>query len=241
MNILIVEDFESLSKLAAGMIQDQIKSNPNSVLGLATGQTPTGVYQELIRLHKEEGLDFSSVTTFNLDEYIGLDSEHPNSYSYYMRKVLFEHININIENTFIPNGIAADIEESCKAYDQLIKDKDGIDIQILGIGENGHIAFNEPSDKLNLKTSIVKLADTTIKSNSKFFNSIDQIPRSAISMGLGNIMEAKKIILLANGKNKSQIIKKLIKAEHISTQIPASILLLHPDFTLIISKEAYEG
>lgn len=241
MRVIVKKDYESISKEAANIIKDEMVKNPNIVLGLATGSTPVGMYQELIRFHKEEGLDFSNVTTFNLDEYVGIDDDHPNSYHYFMKDVLFDHININMENTFVPDGKAEDPESYCREYDRLIEEKGGIDIQILGIGENGHIAFNEPDKKLNVGTSIVDLTQSTIEANSRFFDSIDEVPKTAITMGIGSIMKAKKIILLANGKKKAKVIKELLKGEKITTDLPASMLLLHPDVTVIVDEEVYNG
>ena len=240
MKVLIEKDYKTISEIAARMIRDEIEQKPDLTLGLATGSTPTGLYEELIRLHKEEALDFSNITTFNLDEYVGLPSNHPNSYTYHMRNVLFNHINIKLENTFIPDGKSENLDKACTSYDEMIRDKGGIDLQILGIGENGHIAFNEPSDQLNISTSIVALDDSTIKANSRFFNSVEEIPKTAITMGIGSIMAARKIIIMANGKQKAPIVKKLLEAKHISTHIPASILLLHPNVTFILTEDAYE-
>ncbi|QQY78882.1 glucosamine-6-phosphate deaminase [Keratinibaculum paraultunense] len=241
MKVIVKDDYEKMSKEAANMIKEEINKKPNIVLGLATGSTPVGMYKELIRMHKEEGLDFSKVTTFNLDEYVGLDENHPNSYHYFMKDIFFNHVNINMDNTFIPNGKAEDLERHCKEYDKLIEKKGGIDVQILGIGENGHIAFNEPDKELNVGTSVVNLTQSTIEANSRFFDSIDEVPTKAISMGIGTIMKAKKIILLANGKRKSEVIKKLLKGDKITTYLPASMLLLHSDVTVIVDKEAYNG
>jgi glucosamine-6-phosphate deaminase len=239
MKLFVEKDYSAMSKLAANMVKDAIEENPNTILGLATGSTPEGMYKELIRLYKEEGLDFSNVTTFNLDEYVGIDEDHPNSYHYFMKNLLFDHINIDMKNTFVPNGKAEDPKNYCKQYDKLIEEKGGIDLQILGIGANGHIAFNEPDEELNLGTGIVKLTESTIEANSRFFDSIDEVPKTAISMGIGSIMKAKKIILLANGKNKAKVIKKLLKADKITTKLPASLLLLHHDVTVIVDEEAY--
>ena len=241
MKIIVEKNYEDLSKAAANLIKEEMERNPKLVLGLATGSTPEGMYRELIRLHKEEGLDFSNITTLNLDEYVGIEEEHPNSYHYFMRDTFFNHININLDNTFIPNGKTENPEEYCKEYDKLIEEKGGIDLQILGIGENGHIAFNEPDEELNIGTSIVKLTESTIEANARFFDNIEDVPKTAISMGIGSIMKAKKIILLANGKKKANVIKELLNAEKISTKLPASILLLHPDITIILDEEAYRG
>ncbi len=241
MELIIKKDYDGLSKAAAKIVSEEIENKPNIVLGLATGSTPVGLYKELIKLHKEDGLDFSKVITFNLDEYVGIDNEHPNSYHYFMKDILFDHINIDLENTFIPDGQAESPEKHCKEYDELIEKKGGIDLQILGIGENGHIAFNEPDRKLNLNTSIVKLTGSTIQANSRFFDSIEEVPKTAITMGIGSIMKAKKIILLANGNKKANIIKELLKADKITTELPASMLLLHPNLTIILDEEAYMG
>lgn len=241
LKVIIEKDYDSMSKKAAEIFIQAIKEKPNIVLGLATGSTPIGLYRELIRVHKEEGLDFSRVTTFNLDEYLGLSSHHPNSYGYFMKEQLFDHINISRENTHIPDGMAENPEEYCKKYDKMIDDLGGIDIQLLGVGENGHIAFNEPDDSLSIGTSIVKLAEKTIEANSRFFESKDQVPREAISMGIGSILKAKKIVLLANGKKKAEVVKKLLTTDRVSTKFPASFLLLHPDVTIIVDEEAYKG
>ncbi|NLX62950.1 MAG: glucosamine-6-phosphate deaminase [Tissierellia bacterium] len=239
MKIIVKKDYDSMSKEAAGIVRKEIEKKKDIVLGLATGSTPIGMYKELIRMHKEEGLDFSHVVSFNLDEYIGIDYDNPNSYHYYMKENLFDHINILKENTFIPDGNSDDLEESCRIYDKLIEEKGGIDLQILGIGANGHIGFNEPAEELNYGTSVVDLDDRTIKDNARFFNSIDEVPKKAITMGIGTIMKAKKIILMANGKNKAEAISKLIKGKKITTKLPATLLLLHPDVTVIVDEEAY--
>lgn len=241
MKLFVEKDYEKLSKVAANIVKEEMSKKPNMVLGLATGSTPEGMYRELIRMHKEDGLDFSNVITFNLDEYVGIDVEHPNSYHYFMKNILFNHINIDLKNTYIPDGKANDLEKYCEEYDELIQEKGGIDLQILGIGENGHIAFNEPDDTLNVGTSVVDLTQSTIEANSRFFDSIDEVPKTAITMGIGTIMKAKKIILLVNGKKKAKVIKELLREDKITTQLPASMLLLHPDVTVIIDEEAYRG
>lgn len=241
MKLIIKENYEEMSLLAADIVKNEIIKNPNLVLGLPTGSTPKGMYRELIRCHKEEDFDLSSVTTFNLDEYVGIGKEHPSSYNYFMCKYFFNEVNIKKENIFIPNGKSEDLESHCKEYDELIEGKGGIDLQILGIGENGHIAFNEPDEGLNITTSVVGLTDLTIESNSRFFDSMDEMPRTAITMGMGSIMKARKILLLANGKRKTEIMRNLIESNTISTRLPASILLLHPDLTIIMDEEAYKG
>lgn len=238
MKIIVEKDYDTLSKKAAKIISEEINKKPDIILGLATGSTPVGTYEELIRMHREENLDFSKVITFNLDEYIGLSPDHPNSYHVYMNDNFFKHINIKENNTYIPDGEAENVDEYCKAYDEKIQKLGGIDLQILGIGENGHIAFNEPAEKLTLGTHVTGLTESTIKANSRFFDSINEVPKTAITMGLGSIMKAKKIILLASGKNKASVIKELLKEEYITTAIPATFLLLHPDVTVILDEEA---
>ncbi len=241
MKVLVEKDYDSMSKSAGGMIIEEIKRKPNIVLGLATGSTPIGMYKELIKEYKEDRVDFSKVKTFNLDEYVGLSSEHPNSYRYFMNNELFNHININKENTHIPNGKAENLERYCKQYDKAIDEAGGIDIQILGIGENGHIAFNEPDEALSVGTSIVNLTENTIEVNSRFFDSMEEVPKTAITMGIGSILKAKKIILLASGEKKGPVIKRLLNDNRITTQLPASFLLLHPDVTIIVDEAAYNG
>lgn len=228
-----------MSRTAGSLIGKEIRKNPNLILGLATGSTPIGTYKELIRMHKEENLDFSKVISFNLDEYIGLEGIDQNSYRYFMDKELFNDINIKSENTNVPSGVADDMEKYCELYDTMIDEVGGIDLQVLGIGVNGHIAFNEPADSLSMGSFIVNLTNETISANSRFFDSIDEVPKRAISMGIGNIQKAKKIVLLANGKRKAEIIKKILEDETITTQIPASLLLLHQDVTLIVDEDAY--
>lgn len=239
MKVIVVKDYESMSKKAADIFIEGIKNKPDIVLGLATGSTPIGMYKELIRAHKEEELDFSKVTTFNLDEYVGLSNDHPSSYGYFMDNELFNHINIQRENTHLPDGKAVDPQAYCKIYDELIEEAGGIDIQILGVGENGHIAFIEPDKSLSVGTSVVKLTDNTIEVNSRFFDSMEEVPKTAITMGMGSILKAKKIVFLANGKRKTPVIKRLLSEHRVDTMFPVSFLHLHPDVTIIVDEEAY--
>lgn len=234
MNILICKDYEELSSLAAELLAEEIEKKPNLTLGLATGGTPVGLYKNLIKKHKENNLDFSNVKTFNLDEYLGLEKSDEQSYHYFMRKNLFDHINIKTENTNIPNGTPNDIELECQNYDDLINSS-GIDIQILGIGENSHIAFNEPSNTFKNGTSLVNLTESTIQANARFFDSIEDVPTKALSMGIGSIFKAKKIILLASGENKAQAIYDTIFGD-IDPKKPSSILKLHPDVVLVLDE-----
>lgn len=238
MKLIKASDYDELSKIAALLIKEELDNKPALNLGLATGGTPIGTYEELIRLNGEGQIDFSLVKTFNLDEYVGLDAKHPSSYSYYMDNLLFKHINIKKENTHIPSGDAADLQEECRAYDELIESMGGIDLQILGIGTNGHIAFNEPADRLSIGTSVVDLTPSTIMDNSRYFDSIDLVPTTAISMGIGSILKAKKIILLISGQSKRNVLKKLMEIDYLSSQLPASFLLLHDNVILVADMEA---
>lgn len=236
-DISIVKDYDKMSKRAARIIADAIRNKPNLVLGLATGGTPVGCYQELIRMHKEEGLDFSRVITFNLDEYIGLPPTHPQSYRYFMDENLFRHVNIKIENTYVPDGLSADLQRTCKEFEELIKRAGGIDLQLLGIGANGHIAFNEPGSSFDSRTMVVNLSKRTIKDNARFFKSIEEVPRQALSMGMETIMEVRKIILLASGVGKAEAVAKSVEGP-ITTDVPASILQRHPNCIFILDEEA---
>lgn len=239
MKLFVEKNYDDLSQRASKILIEGIMKKKDIVLGLATGSTPIGTYRKLIKAHVEDGLDFSNVISFNLDEYVGLDGNHPSSYRYFMDEELFNHINIEKSNTFVPDGKADNLDEYCKDYDRLIEECGGVDIQVLGIGTNGHIAFIEPAEELSTCTSIVKLNESTINDNSRFFNSIDEVPKTAISMGICSILKAKKIILLANGKNKANAMAKILNNDTINTQIPASLLRLHPDVTIIVDEEAY--
>ena len=237
MRLMITESYEELSKAAAEEFAKVIKEKPNAVLGLATGGSPVGMYKELIKMYEKNELDFSKVTTVNLDEYIGLNPEHNQSYRHFMNENLFNHININIANTFVPNGLADNLEVECKEYDKKIMEVGGIDIQLLGVGNNGHIAFNEPDEQLSAGTHVISLTENTIEANSRFFENINDVPKKAITMGLGGIMKAKKIILIASGESKAEAIKGLFSGK-ITTDNPASMLQMHRDVTVIVDKEA---
>ncbi|MCG0274940.1 MAG: glucosamine-6-phosphate deaminase [Thermosediminibacteraceae bacterium] len=238
MKIMIAGDYQEMSSIAANIIAEEIKKKPDLVLGLATGSTPLGTYRELVRMYKEGKLDFSRVITFNLDEYYGLSPTDPRSYHYYMYTNFFNHVNIKPENIHIPDGMAKDVEEECRRYDEQIQKAGGIDLQLLGIGVNGHIGFNEPGDELLTNTHLTNLAPDTIKANARFFESIDEVPRKAITVGLGTIMKARKIILLASGREKAKIMAELLDEDAVSTKVPASFLLLHRDVTVLMDKEA---
>lgn len=237
MNIIKVKNYKELSMQAAGIVAAQISRKKNTVLGLPTGQTPLGMYQELLKRFRKGEIDFSQVITFNLDEYYGLSPEHPQSYNYYMWQTFFNNINIKKENVFIPDGVTKDVQKECRYYESLIEKKGGIDLQFLGIGDNGHIGFNEPAIALNSKTHLVNLSQATIEANSRFFNDIEDVPRKALTMGMGTIMKAKQIILLASGMKKAPAIAKTINGK-VSTEVPASLLQLHRDVTIIVDKDA---
>lgn len=237
MRILVVNDYNEMKNKAANIIASQMVLKPNSVLGLATGSTPLGTYEELVRLYKIGIISFSEITSFNLDEYYGLSKNNNQSYNYYMYMNLFNHVDIDEDNVHIPDGMCENIERECADYERKIKESGGIDLQLLGIGRNGHIGFNEPSDSFQLNTHLVQLDKDTIEANSRFFASIDEVPTRAISMGIGSILRAKKIVLLASGGEKADAIYDTVKGP-ITPKVPASILQLHPDVVIIADKEA---
>lgn len=237
MNIVTVKDYTALSEKAARFVADRVNGKKELVLGLPTGSTPEGMYAKLVKLYREQKVDFSEVVSFNLDEYCGLRSDHPQSYHYYMNRNFFDHVNISEENRHIPIHSEYYEDESCSRYDQLIDRAGGIDLQVLGIGTNGHIAFNEPADYLIGGTHLVQLSEKTIEANSRFFNSRAEVPRRAITMGMATIMHAAEILLLAAGKNKARAIEKACSGV-ITTQLPASLLQLHNNCTLLLDREA---
>lgn len=236
MNIVVVNNFDRMSEEVAKIIRGQIVSKPDSVLGLATGSSPLQVYSLLGEYHAR-GLDFSQLTTFNLDEYVGLAPNHNQSYRYYMQENLFSKVNVDKAKTFIPNGVAEDLEEECVRYEALIKQAGGIDLQILGIGTNAHIGFNEPGTEFDTITQVVDLAPSTIADNSRFFESSDDVPTKAISMGIKSIMKAKNIVLMANGGSKADAIAAAVKGP-VTTAVPASVLQLHPSVTFVVDQAA---
>lgn len=237
MEVIVKENYEEMSKLAAEIIAEVVRKKPNAVLGLATGSTPAGTYKELIRLYKKEGLDFSKVKTFNLDEYVGLRPDHDQSYRYFMNENLFNHINIKPKNTHVPDGMAKDIEAHCQWYEEEIKKAGGLDVQLLGIGGNGHIAFNEPGSSLGSRTRAKTLDEKTRQDNARFFKSIDEVPKYALTMGIGTIMEARCLILLANKENKADAIAKTVEGP-ITAMVPATIVQLHPKAIIIVDRAA---
>lgn len=239
MKLIHTKDYAEMCKHASRLFAAQITLNPNTVLGLATGSTPVGMYAELVQMYKEGRLDFSQVKTVNLDEYVGISGENDQSYRYFMNHQLFDHVNICKENTYVPNGLAENISEECTRYEALLQDLGGVDMQLLGIGINGHIGFNEPCDHFPEFTSMVNLTESTIQANARFFQSMDEVPKTAVSMGIGTIMKAKKIVLVANGENKAQIIYDTVYGP-ITPKVPASVLRLHPDVTIFVDDAAYQ-
>lgn len=242
MRVLIAKNYERVSREAAQIVYELVRRKPNCVLGLATGSTPLGLYKEMIRMHKEDGLDFSSVKTFNLDEYYGLSPEHPQSYRFFMNENLFNGINIKLENTKVPDGSVKieEVEQCCRRYEELIKQAGGIDLQVLGIGGDGHIAFNEPGSSLGSRTRLVALSEKTIDDNSRFFNSSADVPRFALSMGVGTILEAKEIVFLATGEKKAGVVAKALEGP-VTSMITASALQLHPRVTAILDEDASDS
>ena len=235
MNFIKVDSYEKLSQMAADIIANVIKSKKNAVLGLATGSSPLGTYANLIEKYNKGELDFKDVTSVNLDEYVGLDGTNDQSYRYFMDNNLFKHVNIDMNKTFVPNGCAKDIASEGLAYDKMIEELGGTDIQLLGIGLDGHIGFNEPDEYFTKETHLVNLDESTIEANSRFFASKDDVPKQAITMGMYSIMQAKKVLLIANGKAKKDIIEKAFFGK-ITPWVPASILQLHNDVTVIYSE-----
>lgn len=235
MKYITVNTYEELSNKAADLIAAQILVKPNCVLGLATGSSPVGTYKRLIADNQAGRIDFSTVTSVNLDEYVGLDGSNDQSYRYFMNHNLFDHVNIDKSKTFVPSGLAADLKAEGEAYDAMIKELGGIDLQLLGIGLDGHIGFNEPDAYFTAATHEVKLDESTIKANARFFANEDEVPKTAITMGMLSIMQAKKVLLIANGAAKKEIVEKAFFGP-IDPQVPASILQLHPDATVIFSE-----
>lgn len=237
MEVIITKTAEEAAVLAADMMERKLMSKPNCVLGLATGSTPLGLYKELVRRHREKGLDFSKVTTFNLDEYLGLAPSHPQSYRYFMDENLFKHINVPTSSIHVPYGHADSVLDFCAWYESEMARCGGIDIQILGIGGDGHIAFNEPGSSLGSRTRLKTLTEQTIRDNARFFNSMDEVPRFAITMGVGTILEARQIIMLAFGSSKAGIIAEAIEGP-ITSQVTASALQLHRDVVVLVDEAA---
>ena len=235
--IVVCANASEASLATAQLISDAVAANPKTVLGLATGGTPVGAYRELVRQHKEEGLDFSQACSFNLDEYIGLGPDHPQSFRYFMQSQLFDLINIDPNATHVPNGLVSDIAAHAQQYEEQIRESGGIDLQLLGIGNNGHIAFNEPGSAIDSRTREVDLTPDTIDANARFFDSIDDVPKRAITMGIGTICEAARIVLMATGQAKSSAIQAAIEGPR-DLSNPASLLQGHSDLTFVLDQAA---
>lgn len=232
MIICKAKNYQDMSRKAANIIFAQIIMKPDSVLGLATGSTPIGTYQQLVEWYNRGDLDFSRVTSINLDEYKGLSPENNQSYRYFMNTNLFDHVNIDKSRTFVPDGMEADTEKACREYNQIIADCGGIDLQLLGLGHNGHIGFNEPGSAFEKETHCVDLAESTIEANKRFFESDDLVPRQAYTMGIKSIMQARKILVVVSGADKAAILKEILHGP-ITPAVPASILQLHNDVTIV--------
>ncbi len=237
MRVIVCDNYEEMSKKAAAIVAGQVALKPDCVLGLATGSTPIGLYDFLVEKYEKGEIDFSEVTSVNLDEYYPLSPENDQSYRYFMNKNLFDRINIDKSRTFVPNGLAEDADRECAAYEKRIDELGGIDLQVLGIGPNGHIGFNEPDDKLCAVTHLTDLTDSTIEANSRFFASKADVPTKALTMGMGSIIKAKSIILLASGEAKKDVVRELLN-DNITTSIPATLLKVHPDTVLICDRAA---
>jgi glucosamine-6-phosphate deaminase len=240
MLVIIKEDYNAVSGEAAKIIADRLRKKPTMVLGLATGSTPVGLYRELIRLHRETGLDFSKVTTFNLDEYVGLPPDHSQSYRTFMRENLFAHINLEPRFTHVPDGMVNDIGAHCDWYEAEIARWGGIDIQVLGIGANGHLAFNEPGSSLGSRTRVKTLSRQTREDNARFFGSLEEVPRYAITMGIGTIMEARELVLIASGEGKAEAIQAAVEGP-LTAMVPASIVQMHARAFVIVDRAAAAG
>lgn len=238
MRIYVADDYTGMSRKAANILSAHVILKPNCVLGLATGSTPIGTYKQLIDWYNKGDLDFAEVTTVNLDEYRGLPRTHEQSYWYFMQKNLFEHVNVRPDHIHVPDGSNPDAEAACKEYDQIIHDVGGIDLQLLGIGVDGHIGFNEPGEAFELGTHCVDLTESTIEANKRFFDNDESlVPRQAYTMGIKTIMQARKVLMVANGANKAEIIKKAFFGP-VTPEVPASILQMHPDFILVGDQDA---
>ena len=237
MKIYSTKDYDAMSRKAADILAAHVILKPDCVLGLATGSTPIGMYKQLIEWYNQGVLDFSQVHTVNLDEYRGLAPTHDQSYRYFMQHNLFDHVNVKPENTNVPDGLAADPEAECARYDQVIDSLGGTDVQVLGMGHNGHIGFNEPADHFPLGTHVVDLTDTTIDANARFFATRDDVPKQALTMGVKNIMQSRHILVVVSGADKAPIVKKAFFGP-VTPQVPASILQLHPNVSIVADEAA---
>lgn len=240
MRVIIEPDYDSGSRRAAAIVAQLVRQKPHCVLGLATGGSPLGVYRELIRMHREEGLDFRHVTTFNLDEYVGLEPTHPQSYRFFMQRHLFDHINIDPSRIHVPDGRALDFAKFCVQYEERIREAGGIDLQLLGLGRDGHIAFNEPGSSLGSRTRLKTLTRETIRDNARFFGSEEKVPRLAVTMGVGTILEARRCLLIAFGEAKAEAVRRTIEGP-VTSQVTASALQLHRDVIVVLDEAAASG
>lgn len=232
-----MKNYEELSKKGAELLIEELLRLERPVIGLATGSTPEGLYNEIIKFHKKTNHSFENVISFNLDEYIGLDADNPNSYHYFMGQKLFNHVDIDSSKTHLPNGVAKDLNQECKDFEAIIKEAGGIDLQLLGLGTNGHIGFNEPGSKFDGRTAIVDLAQETLDANAQYFDSIEDMPTQAITMGIGSIMEGEEILLLVSGESKAEALANVINGK-VTEDFPASILQKHANVTIIADEAA---
>ncbi|MDO4290083.1 MAG: glucosamine-6-phosphate deaminase [Eggerthellaceae bacterium] len=237
MNIIVTDDYEKMSRAAADVISTLVSEKPDCVLGLATGSTPIGLYAELVKDCAAGKISFADVDTYNLDEYRGLPGDHVQSYRYFMNDNLFDHVDIDKARTHVPDGACADAEAACTAYEEAIDAAGGVDLQLLGLGHNGHIGFNEPCEEFPKTTHCVQLTESTINANSRLFDSIDEVPREAYTMGIGTIMKAREILVVANGEGKADIVKRAFFGP-VTPEVPASVLQFHPNVTVIVDAEA---
>jgi len=237
MNILKFRSDEELNEAGASIITGLVQTNPKAVLGLATGGTPVGIYRRIVETYRKGMVSFKSVTTFNLDEYVGIPKDHPESYHSYMKRHLFDHVDLQPENTHIPDGNAPDLEAECARYDRLLEKAGRIDLQLLGIGHNGHIGFNEPGGALCGGTHVVRLREETRQANARFFNSIDEVPTHALTMGVGTILKAKMILLVVRGADKAEIVHRALTGP-ITTECPASLLQTHANVVVLLDSES---
>ena len=240
MKVIVTENYDEMSRIAAQELASVMQAKKDCVLGLATGSTPVGMYRELIRMNQAGEVDFSAVRSVNLDEYYPITPENDQSYRYFMNVNLFDHVNIDKKNTHVPDGTVADPDAHCRAYDEMIDSLGGVDVQVLGIGRNGHIGFNEPGPEIIPATHVTELTDSTIEANARFFPTKDDVPKRALTMGIGTILKAKQILLLVSGREKHDALMKLL-AGKVTTECPATFLLLHPNVTVLCDTEAYDG
>lgn len=237
MKIIVADNYEDMSRRAADVIAACVNDNPACTLGLATGSTPIGLYSCLVSDYEAGNVSFKDVQSFNLDEYRGLDPKHPQSYRYFMQQNLFDHVDIDVARTHVPDGANPDADAACAAYETAIERSGGIDLQLLGLGHNGHIGFNEPADEFPVTTHVVDLTESTIAANSRLFDSADEVPRQAYTMGIGTIMKARSVLVVASGADKAQIVHDAFMGP-VTPQVPASVLQLHPSVTVIVDAEA---